>query len=102
LPSDEVVTVVAEEIPEAEVTIETVKAEDYGFESEVKEEKKPKKAQAEPGPEPEKEIKTKPEPRTVTSAEDFDWDTLRVRNYETHLSILSMNPSMTKLSQQLP
>jgi len=54
---------------------EAVKAEDYGFDSEVKKEKRPKKVQVEPETEPEKEIKAKAEPRISASAEDFDWDT---------------------------
>jgi len=75
LPSDEAVTVITEELPEVENVTEAVKAEDYGFESEVKKEKRPKKAQAEPETEPGKEIKTKAEPGSTASAEDFDWDT---------------------------
>jgi small subunit ribosomal protein S1 len=75
LTSDEVETVVTEKLPEMENITETVKAVDYGFDSEVKKEKRPKKTQTEPETEPEKEIKTKAEPRIAASAEDFDWDT---------------------------
>jgi len=75
IASDEVVAVASEELPETENVTEALKAEDYGFDSEVKKEKKPKKAQAEPEVEPDKEIISKAEPRIATSAEDFDWDT---------------------------
>jgi small subunit ribosomal protein S1 len=71
LASEDVATVTSEELPEKEIVAETAKAEDYGFESEIKKEKKPKKAHTDPDSETEKEIKTKAEPK---SAEDFDWD----------------------------
>jgi len=75
LASDEVAAVTSEELPEMEKVVEPVKAEDYGFDAEVKKEKKTKKTQTEPETEPEREIKTKAEPRISASAEDFDWDT---------------------------
>ena len=45
LTSDEVVTVITEELPEVEKVAEAVKAEDYGFDSEAKKEKRPKKTE---------------------------------------------------------
>jgi small subunit ribosomal protein S1 len=75
LTSEEVETVTDVDLPEIENVTEAVKAEDYGFDSEVKKEKRPKKTQSEPETEPGKEIKTKAEPRIAASAEDFDWDT---------------------------
>ena len=75
LTSDEVVTVVSDELPAVENVTESAKAEDYGFDSEVKKEKRPKKTQTEPEDEPVKDIKSKAEPGIATSAEDFDWDT---------------------------
>ena len=73
--SDEVVAGITEELPEVESVPEAVKAEDYGFDSEVKKEKRPKKVQVEPETESGNEIKVKAEPRISASAEDFDWDT---------------------------
>jgi small subunit ribosomal protein S1 len=75
LSSDEEVTVVTNELPEVEDVTETAKAEDYGFDSEVKKEKRPKKAQTEPEIETDNEIKIKIEPRSPATAEEFDWDT---------------------------
>src|SRR5664279_5334723 len=75
LTSDEVVAGITEELPEVESVPEAVKAEDYGFDSEVKKEKRPKKVQVEPETEQGNEIKEKAEPRISASAEDFDWDT---------------------------
>src|SRR5664280_84455 len=75
LPSDEVITVVAEEIPEVEVAAEAVNAEDYGFESESKKEKRSHKSQTEPDTDPGKEIYLKAERRGPATAEEFDWDT---------------------------
>jgi len=75
LSSDEEITVVTEELPEVEDVTETAKAEDYGFDSEVKKEKRPKKTQAEPEIETDNEIKIKIEPRSPATAEEFDWDT---------------------------
>jgi small subunit ribosomal protein S1 len=72
--SDEEVSVIAEETTEAEPVKEAVKAEDYGFDSELSKGKRPKKAHEEPETETGKEIKVKAEPRSATSAEDFDWD----------------------------
>jgi small subunit ribosomal protein S1 len=72
--SDEAVTVIAEETPEAEPVKEAVKAEDYGFDSELSKGKRPKKAHEEPETETGKEIRVKAEPRSAASAEDFDWD----------------------------
>src|ERR1035437_10151468 len=85
LISDEVPTVITEELPEMENVTEVVKAEDYGFDSEVKKEKRPKKTQSEPETEPGKEIKTKAEPRIAASAEDFDWDTIESELYRNSL-----------------
>ena len=75
LTSEEVETVTAEDLPEIENVTETAKAEDYGFDTEEKKEKRPKKVQTEPVNEPAIEIKAKAEPRIAASAEDFDWDT---------------------------
>jgi small subunit ribosomal protein S1 len=74
LTSDEVVTAVDEDFPEVENVAETVKAEDYGFDPEIKKEQRPKKVQTEPETEPGEEIKTKTEPAVAATAEDFDWD----------------------------
>src|SRR5450759_1949885 len=74
LSPEEVSVVTAEVIPEEEKVAESVKAEDYGFETEDKKEKKPKKAHPEPETEPELEIKSKAESRIPASAEDFDWE----------------------------
>src|SRR5450759_4526183 len=71
---EEVAVVVAEEPAKVEEVVEKVKAEDYGLDSGAKKEKRPKKAKAEPETEQEKEIKVKAETRSVTSAEDFDWN----------------------------
>ena len=79
LTPEEATVVTAEELPMVEEAIESVKAEDYGFDAEPKKEKRSKKAQTEPETEPEnepgKEIRTKAESRDPASAEDFDWDT---------------------------
>ena len=78
LTPEEVTVVTAEELPKVEEVIESVKAEDYGFDAEPKKEKRSKKAQTEPEtepePEPGNEIKVKAESRSTASAEDFDWD----------------------------
>ena len=71
IDSDELVTVISEDVQEAENVTETAKAEDYGFESEAKKEKKSNK----PESEPEKEFRIKAEPRSHATAEEFDWDT---------------------------
>jgi small subunit ribosomal protein S1 len=67
LAADEIIEGISEEAAE----VETAKAEDYGFESEAKKEKKAKK----PESEPEKVLRIKAEPRAAATAEEFDWDT---------------------------
>ena len=74
LDSDEVIAETADELPEEEKVVETAKPEDYGFDTEIKKEKKTKKVQAEPETVQESEVKPKFEPRSPASAEDFDWD----------------------------
>ena len=73
LTPDEAVTGILEEAPEAEEITEVAKAEDYGFESEVKKEKRSKKTETEPEDEQGKEFKTIAEPRIAATAEEFDW-----------------------------
>jgi len=63
-------TLVTEEV--TSVVPEQVKVEDYGLETEKKE-KRPKKVQAEAETE-EKEFRVKAETRSAASVEDFDWD----------------------------
>src|SRR5665647_3293981 len=75
LDSDEVIAETADELPEEEKVVETAKPEDYGFDTEVKKEKKTKKVQAEPETVQESEVKPKFEPRSPATAEEFDWDT---------------------------
>ena len=66
-----------------EIVTETAKAEDYGFDSEVKKEKRPKKTLPEPEIEPDNEIKIRTEPRTPVTAEEFDWDTFESEELRT-------------------
>jgi small subunit ribosomal protein S1 len=69
--SDEVVNEVSNQVTESEDLTEVAKAEDYGFETEEKKEKKPKKSETDPG----NEFRIKAEPRAAATAEEFDWDT---------------------------
>ncbi|HEX7493644.1 MAG TPA: hypothetical protein VF346_05445, partial [Bacteroidales bacterium] len=65
LTPDEVAVVTTDELPKVEEVIESVKAEDYGFDSEPKKEKRSKKIKAEPETEPD----TKPETELKTELE---------------------------------
>jgi small subunit ribosomal protein S1 len=69
--SDEAVTEISDQATETENVTEVAKAEDYGFESEAKNEKKSKKLESDT----EKEFRIKAEPRVAATAEEFDWDT---------------------------
>ncbi len=73
LASEEVDTVTAEDLPEIEDVNVAAKAEDYGFVTEEKKEKRPKRT--DPDNEPEKELRVKTEPRGNVAVEDFDWET---------------------------
>ncbi len=63
--------VVAEKVEEV---VEHPKAEDYGFDPEVKKEKRPKKVQAVQETEAEEEIIVKAVSKTSATNEEFDWD----------------------------
>src|ERR1035437_10375653 len=92
LISDEVPTVITEELPEMENVTEVVKAEDYGFDSEVKKEKRSKKVQAEQETEREKEIKTKAEKKDVRCQLNILTGIhSRAKNSVIHPNIRSMN-----------
>jgi small subunit ribosomal protein S1 len=82
LTPEEATVITSEDLPKVEEVIESVKVEDYGFDTEPKKEKRSKKVQTELETEPEteletepgKEIKAKAEAGSIASAEDFDWD----------------------------
>jgi small subunit ribosomal protein S1 len=59
---------------EAIEAIEPVKVEAIEEETDLKKEKRPKKFKPEPETAPVHEIKVKTDSRSITSAEDFDWD----------------------------
>jgi small subunit ribosomal protein S1 len=81
LAGEAIASLVAEEpiqVEEVEKVEESVKAEAYGLDSDIKKEKKHKNTrtnpETEPEKEPEKELNVKVETRSALSAEDFDWD----------------------------
>ena len=74
LVSEEIPVAEAEEAGKVEAVVEAPTVETYGFDQEVKKEKRVKKAHTDSESEPEKEYAVKAETRSVVSAEDFDWD----------------------------
>jgi small subunit ribosomal protein S1 len=68
--SEEAVNEISDQASETENVTEVANAEDYGFESEAKKEKKSKKSETGT----EKEFGIRAEPRVAATAEEFDWD----------------------------
>jgi small subunit ribosomal protein S1 len=80
---EEVYAEVAEEPMMAAAVVETVTAEDYGLDSNVKKERRPKKSASDQETETGNEIKVKTETRSAASAEDFDWDAFESEEQRT-------------------